>query len=122
MKNLRLTVYLNEDTSTADLANTFGQFEIIYPEKPGFDNGRYVQFRFDNVRMLTSAQLTHIYNLILTYEKSYGSLKFKMLHLFDDADGSASPIVLHCFRGTWAVVSNVTGNEMQSSTNLLTLI
>lgn len=117
MKTLKLTILLEEGTSKAELANTFGEpIEINLSFK-------YLQFSFTGVKMLTAIQLTPIYNLIVSYEKQQKQkLRFKMFHLQDDIKGTYSPISLQHLNHTWSVVSSMTGMEMSSSPNLLTLI
>jgi len=116
LKTLRLTIYLDNDLSQEELTNTFGDFEEVI-----LDN-KYLQFRFDNVRMLSKLQLTPIYNLIEHYEKRTKELRFKMLHLFDDADQTHSPISLQCLRGNWIKYSINEDRETQQSRDLLTLV
>lgn len=108
---------LEPEKSKAELANTFGDLkEITMPVY------KWAQFRFDNVRMLTSNQLMPVYNLLLSYEQHHGQLKFKMFHLYDDNDNTYSPISLQAYKGLWAVTSSATGMDMNTSTNLLTLL
>lgn len=118
MKYLKLTIVLEEGHSKADLANIFGEpLEINLTFK-------YLQFSFQEVKMLTAIQLTPIYNLIASYEKQYGrKLLFKMFHLEDTSEQLFSPISIQCFRGeSWAIISSTTDKELASSSNLLTLI
>jgi hypothetical protein len=118
LKYLKLTILQDNSISKAELANTFGAFEPIVTESNVF---KYLQFSFENVRMLTAIQLTPVYHLLKAYEKQNGTLQFKMFHLHSDEDGSHSPISLQCLNNTWSVVS-LTAGELQSSPNLLTLI
>lgn len=108
---------LDAQVSRAELSNTFGDAEDL--SMPVYT---YAQFEFDSIKLLTKMHLMPIYNLILNYESAYGKLTFKMLHLFDNKEGTAAPVYFSCLRGIWSVTMSGTGKEVNRSANLLTLI
>ena len=116
MKTLRMTVLIEPGVSKAELANMFGSFEEFTI------TNRYIQFQFNNIKMLTGLQIRGICKLIQNYELTNSVLRFKMLHLFDDRDKSYSPVNIQCWSGEWRVVVTDTGIEVNKSKNLLTLI
>lgn len=115
MKTLRLTLLMEPEMSVADLAGLFGDFTWLSGVH------RYIEFKFDNIKMLTGLQLQGICKLLESYE-GVQPFKFKMFHLFDDTNQSYSPIRLECWSGEWQVINADTSAQLNKSRNLLTLI
>lgn len=111
-----MTILIEPGVSKAELANIFGKFQEFTI------TNRYIQFQFNNVRMLTGLQVQGICKLLQNYESSTTVLRFKMFHLFDSNDLTYSPVNIQCWSGEWRVVSSDNGIELNKSRNLSTLI
>jgi len=116
MRDLKLTVLI-EPGVKSELMNVFGtDFNIVGK------NLKYMQYSFPDIKILTAFKLRPIIQLLETFEGENGSLRFKMLHLKDDVDGSYSPVYIQCSRGVWSLVTSNGGVEQKSSDSLFNLI
>jgi len=117
MKTLRLSIKLEPDTSVAELANLFGDYFTFTPESGG---GKYVQFEFKHIRMLTGHSIRGVVRLLEGYEAKK-PIAVKMFHLFDDTNKQPAPVFLLFEKDIWQVITT-DGAVMNTSISLLKLI
>ena len=102
MKNLKLTILLDNQVNKSELANVFGNFKELRL------SNRYLQFTFPNIQMLNRIQLLPIINLIESYEARSSKLTSKILHLVDDKTNLPSPNYILCLKGDWQIIETNT--------------